>query len=269
MGGVGRGRGRIALIARAGPPAEVAPKSPASPRHPHRHPGHGRGGRRRARRLDRRSRRAWRLSGAGDLGAGRGAAHRRHDLLSRAVPAQRHRRRNGRAGAGLDADAGRCRYRRRLRVDGGRARRAARPRHTRSHHAHRLDASGLHHDREDRHGGWPRRRAGAARSLPQLGEGLLRWRSRGRRRANRQRHQRRALRGVGAVADLALRARSLRGDDRAGGRRGRGEPARIRGRLRGGRGRRAAAASCEAGRKGEGSLCPERRARKPKKRSRR
>ena len=54
-----------------------------------RDPRHGRRGRRRPRRLDRRPRRAERLPRADDLGARRRPAHRRDDLLRRAVPARR------------------------------------------------------------------------------------------------------------------------------------------------------------------------------------
>ena len=58
-----------------------------------RDPRHGRRGRRRARRLDRRPRRAQRLPRPDDLGARRRPAHRRDDLLRRAVPARRGRAR--------------------------------------------------------------------------------------------------------------------------------------------------------------------------------
>ena len=56
---------------------------PARSDHQARDPRGRRAGRRRRQRLDRRSRRAERLVCAVDLGAGRGAAHRRDDLLHR------------------------------------------------------------------------------------------------------------------------------------------------------------------------------------------
>ena len=132
----------------------------------HRHPRDRRRGRRRAGRLDRRSRRARRLSRAGDLGAGRRAAHRRDHLLRRAVPQGRRAGRGPRSGARADAGAGRRRHRARLRADGGGARRRARLRHARPHDADRLDAPRLRDDREDRARRRPRRSGGAARWMP-------------------------------------------------------------------------------------------------------
>ena len=68
----------------------------AAPRSDHqaRHPRGRRAGGRRRHRLDRRARRAERLVRAVDLGAGRGAAHRRHDLLRRDGAARARARRS-------------------------------------------------------------------------------------------------------------------------------------------------------------------------------
>ena len=65
------------------PPERMLAPAPVRSHHQARHPGGRRAGRRRRHRLDRRPRRAERLVRAVDLGAGRGAAHRRHDLLHR------------------------------------------------------------------------------------------------------------------------------------------------------------------------------------------
>ena len=104
------------------------PGRQGSPHH-HRHRRARRRRRRRARRLDRRSGATRRLSRAGDLGARRRAAHRRDGLLRGAVPQDCRAGRRTRAGARLDADAGRRRDRARLRADGGGARRRTRLRH--------------------------------------------------------------------------------------------------------------------------------------------
>ena len=70
-----------------------------------------------------------------------------------------------RAGAGADADAGRRRRGARLRADGSRPRRAARPGHAGPHDADRVDAPRLFDRREDRDGRRPRRQRGAARRI--------------------------------------------------------------------------------------------------------
>ena len=76
-------RMRAATRVRSRPPEAMNSARPA-PDH-HRHPRHGRRRRRRAGGMDRRSSPSTRATRADDLGAGRGAAHRRDQLLRRAV----------------------------------------------------------------------------------------------------------------------------------------------------------------------------------------
>ena len=150
-----------------------------------RHHGHGRRGRGRARRLDRRSRRDERLLRADDVGARRGAAHRRDDLLRRALSAAAGRAGRRRARAGADAAARRRRRGARLGADGMRSRRAARPGHARAHHADRFDAPRLFDRGEERDGRRPGRQRRSRRPCPGRREALRPLRHGRGRRAER------------------------------------------------------------------------------------
>ncbi len=193
--------------------------------------------------LDRGSGAAERLCRAGDLGGGRVAAHRGHDLLCRDVPGL-----GSHAGLLADARGGRCRHPDRRRDDGGgRAilRGFVTPDRT---VADRLDpprAGGVGEDR-CRAMAWPARKR--------------RWRPPRSRRAgfwrrdfdalavaSRVGHLGQPVRRAGRVRGAALPARGVRGGD-PGGRQG---------------GRRLAARLCAAWIRGGAGAPPERRRRGP------
>ena len=224
----------------------------------HRHPRHGRRRRRRAGGVDRRCRRARRLHRADDLGAGRRAAHRRDQLLRRAVSQARRQGQLAGAGAGADADAGRRRHRDRVGADGGRPRRAARARHARPHHLHRLDQPRLFDDRADRAGRRPRRFRGAARRLQGRRQAHHPRRHGATGRSDRQRDLGRAVRRARRRQGAADAAHGVRGGDPSRRRRRQGKHRGVRRGLCRGR-RRAAAGQGSRRRSSRISLLPSRR----------
>ena len=197
--------------------------------------------------MDRRCRRARGLHRADDLGAGRRAAHRRDQLLRRAVSQARRQGELARPGAGAHADAGRRRHRHCLGADGGRPRRAARPGHARPHHLHRLDQPGLFDDRADRAGRRPRRFRGAAGRLPRGGQAHHPRRHGATGRSDRQRDLGRAVRRARRRQGAADAAHGVRGRDPSRRRRRQGKHRGVRRGLCRGRRRAAAGQDRDAG----------------------
>ena len=207
-------------------PSEAADRRP---RHHGRDPGDGRRRRRRAGRLAAGSRGSQRLHRAIDLGAWRGAAHRRDDLLSRILPNGRGGRVGGTgAGAGTDAGAGRCRSGDRLGTDGSGARDPARVGDARAQHVHLLHPPRFRDDREDRDGRRPRRCAGAVGDLPFGGAACGRRGHAGGGGADRRASQRGVAGRRRRVRRAADSARGVRGGDPSCGSGRGGQPCGLR-----------------------------------------
>ena len=138
-----------------------------------------------------------------DLRAGRRAAHRRDDLLHRAFSNERDPA--GRLGTGPGLDAGprgtwtswSCSEL----MEAG-ARDPTWLRHPRSHHSHHLDTPRFRDDGEDRPRRWSRRSGSPSRRLRDRVKAVGGVRHGRRRRTDRERDQRRHVRGFGAIGAL-------------------------------------------------------------------